>query len=351
MSYPLRLNRRRGVAVLGLAVIVLISLVGAAWRDRRASAPVSEHLFEQDDGMKAIKAAHLVQTVNLRQTVQGVTITLHGVYADEHRILLSFTTNHPLRAYRVDVQDIDVSTDTLANDDRLTSWDQRSFSGTAQQLDTGGCGWLPPCRETGTMQVAEWRDDLALNPAKHTTSSGNAPLLRHLRVTARAIVSQPEDSYFDPTDTPPIGPFVFDLNTVLHPAHRVEVHQAVHAPAEIVTWEGMDGPLSTTATSEPVADFTVTLEEIEMTPSTIRARLCTNPSDPEAWWPNVALVTNTGQQLEMDSGGDSFQPACTILSGYGTGHDPSGQWTVTVTSLGKYQYNVEGTWRFQVTIP
>ncbi|MDP9375159.1 MAG: DUF4179 domain-containing protein [Chloroflexota bacterium] len=48
-----------------------------------------------DDGTRRVEAAGLVQRVNLSQTIDGITVTVWGAYADANRILIGYTVERP----------------------------------------------------------------------------------------------------------------------------------------------------------------------------------------------------------------------------------------------------------------
>src|SRR5687768_8068425 len=85
---PLRLNAMSATATLLVAVLLL---TGAAY----AVAPLLSSVFQLEQGLQHIDESKLGQEVYLSQTINGWTMTVERIYADDNRVVIGYTATGP----------------------------------------------------------------------------------------------------------------------------------------------------------------------------------------------------------------------------------------------------------------
>lgn len=319
MLRPIPINQPRsyphtvlGVSAVVLAIIAMTHLMTPwfAWR-----AAVRDQFFHRDPGMEAIQGAHLAQRLDLEQTVQGVTMTLHHIYADEHRLVIGLTTRHPAHGYRAEV--LEVRTRDGENLLRQTDY------------STAGAQFTHPRDQAyGAVFTVWFLDRTQARKTLVPAEAGREPPPRlHIQVTAEAVV-EPSTVDEDATIVSPIAPFVFDVRVPMLPADRVPVQH-----------------------TEQAAGSMVTLDDLEVAPSSTRVRLCFDPPDQDQTWRvEGEVMTSAGTRYPFNGGRLTDRPGCMITHVYGLPRTTSGPWTVRVTEL-KGRTTIRGPWTFPVTIP
>jgi len=357
-SWWTRLKPTTRLGWAGLITVLLLVVSAGAY----AMGPLLSRVFQMEAGLHHIEQANLGQEINLSQTVDDITVTLHRVYADANRIVVGYTVNG--------------STDLPDNRSRLipvriTLTDEQ---GTVFSV-ISGVGRSTPVGP-GAETVEAWTGGVV---DSYFVDSYDAAVVQGTPEALHLSLVMDVETYVVPTPVPPTpgvykdradrvlldplvpaltaGPFTLNFSVPFIPGRTIEVQQEVE-----------------------VGRIAVRLERVVVTPSATRAILCFNPPDGESeeWLPVGTLSTQGMPVLNAGPGGKEIfytmdRSAITTVEQIGEGTcyrysvlaplfgDQSSEWTLmtlTVTELVGFhpmppggQTRLSGPWIFRFRVP
>jgi hypothetical protein len=236
-----------------------------------------------------IEEAGLVVTLNLSQTIDGVTVRLEQGYADSNTVLIGYTVTGRNARYYSDAREL-------------------SLVGGQNLPAMGGLGHVP------TLNLLDWY------PAETTVV---------VAFDASAVEGAPEELNlrFETTvgDSPTIaesgttwGPFVFDFTLPFHVGKTVLIEQTVEAAGVPITLEKV---IITPSATGAVFLFHDEYADNRKRPMTISSL---QPS---------ADSTDDANSEVVPASSTHFPEAYTLDTFPGNFTDRSGEWTVTITEL------------------
>lgn len=243
-----------------------------------AIGPTIRNLLRLDLGLAQVDSIGLGHSLDLDQTVEGVTVALNWAYADENRIAVAYTIEAS------GGQQYEPTQFTLVDDTGRTF---PSTVGMGADLDG-----LPP-------GVGEYV--FSFDAASITGSPTTLDLSLDLWLKT---LDSPSD----------VGPFFFEFDLPFTPGRVTE-------PKQSVTANGI----------------TITLEKVKLTPSGLSAVICfEGPNKEYEWLPISHIDVNTGETNMRATVGRQINPNdidCTTNDYFPSLYNYTGSWTLTVTEL------------------
>jgi hypothetical protein len=202
-----------------LFILVMFLLISSL------SVAQTEPAYSNSFGIEAARQAGLVKTLDVSQTIKGVTVFIHWVYIDANEMSIR---------YYVDAQDMRVSRNVLEGDVRVTDADGNSFF-----CQGGGLSSSPDPSAPITARSLE------------KPCPVNSPLLDSIKGAWREIPLTLEfnvngygipDPNASPEGTPEAAPpdiFRFDVNVPYYPAIEVEPDQTITKNGTSVTLKSL----------------------------------------------------------------------------------------------------------------
>lgn len=232
----------------GIALVVLLgaATVAVALSNMDRAAAV-------DEGVDAIYKSGLVTSVNQAQTIDGVTVTLDWVYADPMRVVVAYSTDAGQHEnFRVG-----------------TYLESLTLSDGTSLEPMSGSGYV----ETNT-QMADITS--LLMPAQAQAGDALEARLVLQVMDDSALLEDSQETGLKMYHTKEIGSLNFDLHIPITPGRIFDVDQEVKA-----------------------ADRTVKLQRLLVAPSGVRADVCFDVPDSQAYeWTIVGDIRGGGKRIE-----------------------------------------------------
>ena len=327
----LRPATRLGWAGLALVLLLVVGTVGYAL------APVVGRLFEQETGLSRVQQAGLSQEIDLRQTVDGVTVILERGYADANRIVLGYTIQSS------DGRRYDPASMVLSGSSGTVFTPTVGMGAIGQDdvleisLPPGEGGYIFSFDATGLPEAPSTLDlnlEVELREFIVPANTPGQPVAQDKAAAqpAGAAVAEAGPARSGAV----VGPFVFDFRLPFLPGYTVDVGQ--------------------TATA---AGVTLELKRVVVTPSETRALLCIEaPGDGwESWAVVATLGTEEGEAHSAWSA--TRQDQCSLHGFLPPLAGQHGDWKLVVTELiefagiesGGGNTRLSGPWVFYFRVP
>lgn len=317
--------------------IVLIVFVGVFIVYAASSGLLSFLQFDAD--LAQAYQSESGQVLDLRQTIEDVTVTLNWSYADQNRIAIAFSVvsgagneklYHPTQY-------------TLTNDSGI-------YLPLIHGYGTGGND-IPdlklPSGQVETIlsfDAASISDPLDLLDLHLELTLEEIPSLRSDRNSDDLVVYQNEDNTTTTvvnglsSQSDMIGPFIFDFEVPFQEGKTIYPNQV--------------------ATS---ANIPVTLKELVITPSETKVTLCFNEPEPGYDWSMLTSMDVQSQNqilsLPPHSQRGMDETGC-IINRYGSVQNLTGSATLNITELigfnqkpSETQLRLDGPWIFEFELP
>ena len=288
-----------------------------------------------------LEEKHLLQDVDLMQTVDGVTVTLEKVYADANHILVGYSVSG--------LPDPPFHFEATLTDERGTVFREVTSAGVTGTSDLlkvtlpeGDGSYLVAFDGSaveGTPATLQLRLVMQLSRWIPVTPEAEPSTVDGLPVEPPAAMQASVPVMYEKGST--VGPFAFDLSVPFLPARVAEVQQTAHA-------SGVD----------------VRLERVIVTPSETRAVLCFTPPASELDWTAVgSLHTGLGRDYELtyevrDRVEQADGQLCYVFGLLAPLNEQRGAWTLKVTELVGFemkepygQNRLAGPWVFRFRVP
>jgi hypothetical protein len=294
-----------------LVLLLLLAFSTIAY----AATGLGNNLIQHDPGMRYIEQIGLLQEVNLNQTVDDVVVSLHQVYADANRVVVSFVVSG--RFYlRYVIHDVSMS-DQFGN----------VYNPMIMMMD-------PEISGTQDLSVPKANAEYVIYFVTPPMEEYPTQLLLHLSIELKEyFLVVPVRKHTS------IGPYEFEFEAQFHRGEVIEVSQVATA-----------------------GEISITLERVIITPSAAQAIFCCDVPRvkcktlaPIASFENERGVWHSGITSSVSSIGgkscfrDFFFPQAS--------HQPN-KWSLTVTELvcmefgpSNEQVRFLGPWKFQLQDP
>jgi hypothetical protein len=284
--------------------------------------------IQSDPGLEYALLEERGQELDLTQTVDGFTVTLQWVYADENRIALAFSSQDPPDT----VYAVVGPSGYRLTDDRGNDYSSL-IMGRSGPCEAGLCANLysftvpesaRPMPATLNLQFSTWL---------WTVTPEQVPIAPTFAPGQTSVVVATGD-YGDKH-----GPFTFEFSVATIPATVIEVNQTVEA-----------------------ADVAMTLKRVTVGLSETRAEICHNPGVPDyaGWAPIFTLDTGTDVDWSRVMFGSAIIEGtdCHMLSFNAPLSEEKGEWTLTVSEIvgflrggtGADQHRISGPWVFRFPV-
>ncbi len=319
------------IALALLAALVIVTVVYAV-------DALLQRVINNDAGLKAINDAELGTPLNLSQTVDGLTVNLQWVYADENRISIGY------------IVDGEGPLDSPAQDyypmlPRLTDADGNEFPSAGGMGYTGEGGEAAQVSSFDTSKVEALPETLNLHlelsveiitqdtratlNAQPTPAPGSTPVIQ-----SRELGNSPFEG--------PYGPFTFDFSVSTRQSRIIDLDQTV--------------------TDQ---DVPITLKRVIIAPSQTRIEVCFDPPvDKEGGWALIAFLSINGSDLltENPPVAPGDQPLegtnCHSLIYNAAFGERTGDWQLRIPELVGFgatgadalQTRISGAWVFDFTV-
>lgn len=290
-----------------LLLVILLMGVGCA-----TGAAIHNMFFEGTFGMSGPVQAGLIHEVNQSQTINDVTVTIHGAYADA-RLLASGIA---VRGEMGDDYFIRVGP-VLINSSEVRGFSIIEPSGSFNLFDKAP----NPNREARFSYKLGTTEDFSPAIAELTRiKPGDEPAMINVQLEIKV-----KQSHSD-AQTELIGPFRFSFDMPIQPSHYIDVRQ----------------------TSQD-AGVAMTLEDVLITPSLMQTRLCFDPEGmSDGWETSIIAERPDGRRIEA-SVTDTPDSGCVAHIFYGA--PLAGTWTLTIDQLKSDTKTIDGSWSFQFDVP
>jgi hypothetical protein len=270
---------RTRLAWVFLPLLLLLLVGGTVY----AASPQMREIFLKYAGH--IEKAGLVQQMDMSQTVNGVTVRLERVYADNNEVLLGYTVSGPTGKY-------------LTHGEKLVTIDGQILS------SGGGRGFV----RNSTGELGNWApsESVAMISSFDASGISGSPEKLNLKLTVPVL-----DWTKPGIDAPVLGVFTFDFSVPVHPGKTIAVNQTVEA-----------------------AGIPITLRKVEISPYETKAFFQPLPQDIQdngAILSQITLKMQSGKSIENSSGGKQGELLVSYFMGDLTGQH--GEWTVTINEL------------------
>lgn len=284
-------------------------------------------LIAGDAGLSSVYEAGQGITLNQHQTVSGYTVELEWAYADHNRLTIAYAISSPPDDVFTNLSPVHhASSIIVSSGGQSASLEFLSARGTPVEAGVAGyvsvydmAGFVP---QTDTLSV-EW--------TLYVESVTEAVR------TAFPTPSTAETDWW----SGPYGPFHFHFSLPLTTDQRVL-------------------NIDQTATDQSVD---ITLEQVVVTASQVRLRLCYRTPDPTRIWtliPDLRMrdtAITGGGATKTESTIDGEQ-ACSIFTYDTAMQSYHGPWTLTISKMVGFdpgdssdQQRIMGSWRFDFTMP
>ena len=297
--FPLRLES----AALFLLVILLM---GAGC----ATGAALQKIFFAD----ALVEEGLIHEVDQSQTVDDVTVTIHGAYADARQLMFGIAVGGEMGdGYSIDVEHL-----------MINGMEARGYSITGYLSSFNLFENEPnPNKESRFSYKQGLVGDVSPAVAELTRiKPGDEPGLINVQFELW-VGSSRDDVKFEP-----IGPFHFSFDMPIQPAHWIDVRQTSHD-----------------------AGVAVTLENVLITPALIQTRVCVDPKGSGEGWDAQITVVGPDELRIQPFGTVERGSGCVANIFSSVQPDPVGTWSVTIDELKSETETINGSWSFQFEVP
>jgi hypothetical protein len=333
----LRPATRLGWAGLVLAAVLVVSTVAYAL------GPIISSVFEMTPSWQYLEEESLLQDIDLRQTVDGVTVTLAKVYADANQILVGYGVSG--------LANQDVHIEVTLTDEKGTEFRKlqgAGVTGTSELLGVtvpeGDGSYLVAfdgAAVEGAPAALQLRLVMQLNRWVPVTPEPGPATIDGQPVEPPAAVQSSVPVTYEKGST--VDPFTFDFRVPFLPARVVDVQQTAHA-----------------------SGMAVRLERVIVAPSETRFITCFPPSgNEEMEWVAATGTLHTGLGRNYELGyelRDRFVRAdgqmCYVYGFLAPLADQHGTWRLKMTELVGFemkepygQNRIAGPWVFRFRVP
>lgn len=323
-----RLSRFPSRASLRVTLVAAILLVVAG------AAVAVNSLVQQwimgDPGLKSVYEAGKGVPLNLKQTIDGYTVTLEWAYADKNRITIAYTI-----AGRPGVQytNLDSQNSSLTTADGSTEFDLTYGEGNALNTSTAQSGSIPTGTISGNQRVFD------IGPASLNQDVLN--LRFQLEIYGVTVLKRTEIPTLEPWEAlqeSPSQPFVFTFSLPLNGSLRL-----LAAPV--------------TATDQGIM---LTLEKVTVAPSQTTVTVCFDAPTLTHSWTSIPRLSAGepvpgGGAVVSTRAGETRH--CDEFTYNAALYDYKGEWQLEITELvgfpasGHDQQRIKGSWVFDFTVP
>jgi hypothetical protein len=327
-------------------------------------------VFEQDDGLRQVEDAGLIQRPDVSQTVNGYTLTIERVYVEPSRMVLGYTVRTP-EGFGADA---DLYGSTLT----VTDSAGRTYGPSARP--PGGYGGTGPRGERFFSTVttvdmsglpADTRQEtFTLTFTEIPVRDFGAARTGLTAVPVTGAVAQPAPQ---PRQVGTAGPWVLSLTLPVTPARVAEVNQTRTSPVT-ASYQQDETALVECARcpQAPAEGIAIHVDRVVVTPSEARVTLRFSPPGGGAgtrWEVRDIAIVDPRSRPEQNTlnrwvgqpapGGDVY----TISFSNPLYEKPAGEWTLTVGELftvlppapgdmrGGIVVRLTGHWEFQFVMP
>lgn len=308
-----------------VALIVCLLLTGAVVV--LALDGLVRQAIQSDPGLEYALLEERGQELDLAQTVDGFTVKLQWIYADENRIAIGFSSqNPPGTVYEVVGPSGYRLTDDRGNDYSL-------IMGRNGPCEAGLCGNIYSFAVPEAARPLPPTLNLQVSMSLWSVTPEQVPMVPTFAPGQTSVIVATGE-YGDKH-----GPFAFEFEVTTIPAAVIEVNQTVEA-----------------------AGVAMTLKRVTVGLSETRAEICHNPAVPDytGWAPIFTLDTGTAfdwSRVALSS--DVIEGTdCHLLSFNAPLSDQKGEWTLTVSEVvgflrggtGADQHRISGPWVFRFPV-
>jgi hypothetical protein len=299
-------------AALGTAAYVVITAV----LDRAIRMDPSGSQYLAENG--------LVEKLDLSQTENGVTATVHWAYADANRVLIAYTIAHPADRESTSVTLTDEDGEALPSILGAYGYADNGLMGEVRSYDAG------PVR--GEQDVLRLRLHMEVSTFNLPKESPTPPPATVEPETGVSIV------VLEPTQVgEPVATFDFQFSLPFHPAQAVTIGQVAEH-----------------------LGIAITLVSAVIAPSDTRFDLCFTGLDPSIEWIPIVTLDTPGIDIhetsDVISGGSWLDGRCYRQDFGAPLADHPGAWKLTVVELvgdspASQQIRIKGPWGFRFSVP
>lgn len=339
---------------LSWALVALLAFLFLATATVAMSGIMSQ-LFGLEAGLKEVDLSGLYHDIEQSQTINGMTVTVDRAYADANRIVI---------AYIVETQNEQQELGSeMLKDNAGHEFQQIGGMGVSGSSELMGTSLPPGVR----MQVLSFDASSVQGQPTELELLFTMPLRERVLPPPQTATPLAEENTSDSPEIEKIelggviGEYRFEFSVPFLPAETFEVQQTVELETVAIEFCPLGERYCTTI--EPINNLAVRLEQVIMTPSETRAKLCVNlPAEWRNDWGFItSLESDAGQKMRggggvKAKGEENTDETCEGARFLDTLPDDSTTWTLSVDEIIVWDENLnqqrlQGPWRFQFESP
>jgi hypothetical protein len=306
IQFPLPRLLPRGISAVAAALLVALVLAGGAYAITSLIGPV----MRLEPGTAYVENAGLGRKLDLRQTINGVTVIVERAYADVNRIVIGYTLEVPPA---LTGGQSSIGAELILTDSNGKRYYPRHGMGNREPGSSRGSDVMSFDAAGLPADIAEMSFNLTIPEVTTTRSSGPIPTAAPPPETGAAIEVQPAG---DSNVTHIAGPWSFDFTIPVLAGQVIEVNQSATA-----------------------AGISISLERVVVSPTETRAylRIPETSEFPSQQLQPMAHISMEGWSSRDHQAGPGISgvpvDGLHTFSVLGNLTDKHGEWTLTVDEL------------------